>query len=88
MGRLKILLLALCFAVTGCPPEPPPSPSPAEQLKLEQQKRKEAEARRDKEAASRGDWQAVAFITGIGAVLLLIVGTILGSRSRRDARRQ
>ena len=86
MRKIQALLIAFMFALTGCPDEPKP-PTP-EELKHEQQKRKEAEAQKDREAASKGNWQAVAFITGIGAILLLITGTILGSMSRKDDRRQ
>ena len=86
MRKIQTLLIAFMLALTGCPDEPKP-PSP-EELKHEQQKRIEAEARRDREAASKGDWQVVAFIAGISAVLLLIVGTILGSRARHHANRR
>lgn len=84
MTNLRILLLALFFTLTGCPDSQPPSNQYAE----EQKKRKEAETQRDYEAASKAGWQAVAFITGIGAVILLITGTIMGSRARHHAKRR
>lgn len=84
MKKLQILLLTLLFTLTGCPDSQPPSNNYAE----EQKKRKEAEAQRDHEAASKAGWQVVAFITGIGAVILLITGTIMGSRARHHAKRR
>ena len=84
MRKIQTLLIAFMFALTGCPDGQPPSNQYAE----EQKKRKEAEAQRDNEAASKAGWQAVAFITGIGAVILLITGTIMGSRARHYAKRR
>ena len=86
MRKIQTLLIAFMFALTGCPdtPQPPAVPSYNE----ERQKRIEAEARSDRDAASKGDWQVVAFITGISAVLLLIVGTIMGSRARYHAKQR
>jgi cellobiose-specific phosphotransferase system component IIC len=82
----KTLLLILFLTLAGCPPSTP-APS-ADEWKREQQKRVEAERSRDKEAASKSNWQTVAFFTGTGAVLMLIAGTILGSRARHHATRR
>jgi len=84
----KTLLLILFLTLAGCPPEPPSTPAPsADELKQERQKRIEAEHSRNRESSSKGNWQTVAFITGISAVLMLIAGTILGSSARHHAKR-
>lgn len=82
----KSLLLILFLTLAGCPPSTP-GPS-ADELKREQQKRMEAERRRAQETASKTTWQTVAFITGTGALLMLIIGTALGSRARHHATRR
>ena len=87
MAKIQTLLIALMFALSGCNEEPQ-STSQAEELQHERQRRIEVEAWRDREAASKGGWEIVAFITGIGAILLLITGTILGSRARHHANRR
>jgi hypothetical protein len=84
----KTLLLILFLTLTGCPPEQSTPASSADELKQERQKRIEAEHSRDRESSSRGNWQTVAFITGISAVLMLIAGTILGSSARHHAKRR
>jgi hypothetical protein len=30
-------------------------------------------------------WQSISFITGIGCVVMLIIGTAIGSKTRKDA---
>lgn len=87
MRKIQTLLIAFMVTLSGCHNEPQ-ALSPAEELKHERQKRIEAEAARDHEAASKGGLEVVVFITGIGAILLLITGTILGSRARHHANRR
>lgn len=82
----KTLLLILFLTLTGCPPSTP-APS-ADEVRREQQKRVEAERRREQESASKNTWQTVAFVTGTGALLMLIIGTALGSRARHHATRR
>ena len=81
----RILMLTLFLALSGCPEEPR---SPIPELKQEQQRRIEAEARIDRVESSKGKWQTFAFITSVSAVLLLILGTILGSKCRQNAERR
>jgi hypothetical protein len=62
----------------------PPTPT-EELLQREKEQRMQAEANRDKETASKEQWQGLTAVSVIGAIILLITGTILGSRTKHDA---
>lgn len=51
-----------------------------EELKRERDARRAAEE-------SRATWQTVSFVVGIGAVILLVFGTAIGSSARKEAER-
>ena len=83
-----LILIAIVFAMAGCHDDSQPPPNPTEELlKREKEHRIQAEASRDKEAASKERWQGYTAAAVVGAVILLITGTILGSRAKHDAER-
>ena len=77
-----ITALALLAGCGGSPPAPGPDPS----VIMEAQRR-EADAIQlaDRERARREFWQGAAYTAGVAAVILLIAGTAIGSRTRHDA---
>ena len=81
------MLIAIMFAMAGCPQEPqtPQSQNNEDRLQREKEQRMLAEAGRDKERAGKETWQGFAAVAVVGAVILLIIGTILGSRTKHDA---
>jgi hypothetical protein len=50
----------------------------------DEQRIREYEQQLDSQRQSTGDWQVVAGILAIGAVVLFTVGTALGSKTRRN----
>lgn len=52
---------------------------------VERELRATAETRRDKEETAKGHWQNIALLMSTGAVVLLLVGTVLGSRARHES---
>jgi hypothetical protein len=84
-----LIIAAVILGMTGCPPEDkPPQPNPTEQLlQREKEQRMQLEASKSKETASKETWQALATVSVIAAVVLLITGIILGSKARNDAER-
>ena len=92
MPKTFILALAL-FALAGCPAEKPtPSPVPSqisrEELQREKEQRIQVEIQRDTEKSSREQWQTLTALSCVAAIILLLVGTILGSKTRSDAERR
>ena len=87
--RRTLILTAIVFAMANCHDDgQPPQPNPTEELlQRERGQRLQAEANREKERAGKEHWQGLTAITAIGAIILLITGTILGSRAKHDATR-
>ena len=81
------MLIAIMFAMAGCPEEPqtPQSQINEERLQREKEQRMQAEASRDKERAGKEQWQGFTAIAVVGAIILLITGAMLGSRTKHDA---
>ena len=52
-----------------------------------QQQLQQAQAQLMQQQASTGSWQLAAGVLAITCILLFIIGTILGSRTRRNAKR-
>ena len=71
------VLLAAWMSLPGCD---------THEKRVAQQIEKERQERRSAESQARA-WQVSAVALSSAAVLTLIVGTALGSRARRDARR-
>ena len=44
-----------------------------------------AESRRETEETAKSHWQNLALLMSTGAVVLLLVGTVLGSRARHES---
>ena len=86
MGR-KLILVAIVFAMAGChdDSQTPQQQITEELLQREREQRVQAEASRDKETASKERWQGYTVLAVVGAIILLITGTILGSRTKHDA---
>ena len=83
-----LILIAIVFAMAGCPDGSQPPPPPTEELlQREKEQRMQAEANRDKERARKEKWQVFAALAVVGAVIMLITGTILGSRAKHNAER-
>jgi hypothetical protein len=55
--------------------------------KQAEQAREQAEQAREKAEAGKSTWQTVAWVAGVGAVILLIVGTAIGSSAKVDAQK-
>jgi len=53
-----------------------------------QRQRDEAQQRAQREQEGRHFWQTMAVVGGLGGVALLVIGTALGSKARRDAERR
>jgi len=52
----------------------------------EKQRRVEAEQKLVQQQQATNKWQITTFILGVGCVLLLVAGTAIGSKARRDAK--
>ena len=83
--RRKLMLIAILFAMAGCPEEPQTPQINEERLQREKEQRMQAEASRDKERAGKEQWQGFTATAVVGAVILLITGVMLGSRTKHDA---
>jgi hypothetical protein len=79
MKPIIIALSTLMFC-TGCPSTP-------EQSNLQQQLQ-QAQDQLVKQQSSTGNWQIVAGIFAVGCILLFIIGTAIGSKARREAKRE
>ena len=77
--KLIIIALSALTLYTGCPSTPEP-PNLQEQFQ-------QAQEQIGKLQASTGNWQIIAGIFAIGCILLFVVGTAIGSKARREARR-
>ena len=85
---LKTLMLtAIVVAMTSCHDDSQPPHPTEELLQREREQRLQAEANREKEAASKEQWQGFTAVAVVGAIILFITGTILGSRAKHDAER-
>lgn len=81
----KLMLIAILFAMAGCPEEPQTPQINEERLQREKEQRIQAEVSRDKERVGKEQWQGFTAIAVVGAILLLITGAICGSRTKHDA---
>ena len=52
-----------------------------------QQQLQQAQAQLMQQQASTGTWQLAAGVLAVGCILLFIIGAMLGSRTRRNAKR-
>ena len=82
MRRTILPLAATLYLLAGCGGSPP-APEPDRSAIIEAQRR-EADAQQDakNERARREFWQGAAYTAGLAAIVLLIAGTAIGSRSR------
>ena len=78
MKRIIIALSAL-MVCTGCP-STPEQPTPQQQLQ-------QAQAQLVQQQTSTGNWQITAGVFAIGCIVLFVVGTAIGSRTRKNAKR-
>ena len=88
--RRSLMITFILLTMAGCPGEKNPpalQPGAEEMLRREKELRAEAEAHRDRERSRKEMWQALTGLAALCAVLLLIAGTALGSRTRHDAER-
>jgi fumarate reductase subunit C len=53
----------------------------------EKQRRIETEQKLVQQQQATNQWQITAFLLGVGCVLVLVAGTAIGSKARRDAKR-
>lgn len=97
LATLLVLGLAGCkhqtpAATSTQPPSPRSTPNPPPEVLIRLERRVEAEhsERLDAEAklqqteAVKSRWQTAALLLTSGAVVLLLVGTVLGSKARHD----
>jgi len=75
-ARKLLFLILFAFAFAGC------SNDGERQARAEAEEARKA-AEQQRQVAEH--WQRIAWIGGIGAAVLLIVGTALGSAARKDA---
>jgi Ca2+/H+ antiporter len=54
----------------------------------DEQRIREYQQQLDQQRQSSGSWQVIAGILAIGGVILLTVGTALGSKTRRDGNKR
>ena len=73
-------------------PVPPPDTIPRavvleleKRVTVERELRAKSESRLDKEEAAKGRGQNIALLMSPGAVVLLVIGTVLGSRARHES---
>jgi hypothetical protein len=64
---------------TGCPPTPD-QPTPQQQLQQAQQQLMQQQA-------ATGSWQLAAGILAVSCILLFFIGAMLGSKTRKNAKR-
>jgi len=88
MGK-TLILTAIVFAMAGCRDDGQTTQQQIAQDRLQREKeqRMQAEASKDKERAGKEQWQGFTAAAIVGAGILFITGTILGSRAIRDAER-
>jgi len=81
-----ILMILSVLALAGCRDESQQQSQQQEQVarqvETERQQRVAAEKHAEDSDEKRSQWQSVAFVFGIGAVLLLVIGTSLGSAAK------
>lgn len=77
MKHLHILILSLLLAIT-------PTSAGWFNNNEEKQRRIEVEKQLEFQRKTTDDWQSIAGVLVIGAVILFTVGTALGSKTRRD----
>jgi hypothetical protein len=85
------LVLLLTFFVTGCPKDNSGGglpASPKDVLQQERQHRMEVEQKLQKQEQQTESWRTIATIAGIACVIILIVGTALGSTTRSHVQTQ
>ena len=78
MKRIIIALSAL-MVCTGCP-STPEQPTPQQQLQ-------QAQAQLVQQQTSTGNWQLAAGVLAVSCILLFFIGAMLGSRTRKNAKR-
>ena len=78
MKRITLALFVMLLC-TGCPPSPD-QPTPQQQLQQAQQQLVQQQA-------STGNWQLAAGILAVSCILLFLIGAMLGSRTRKNAKR-
>jgi hypothetical protein len=87
--RRRLISTAIVLAMAGCRED---GQSPQQQiaqdgLQREKEQRIQAEAAREEARAGKERWQGFTAVACIGAIILLITGTILGSRTKQDSER-
>ena len=78
-----MVALALLAGCGGSPPTPEP-----DQSAIIEAQRRQADAQQEArdERARREFWQSAAYAASLAAVILLVAGVGIGSRSRHDAK--
>lgn len=56
-----------------------------QELERERERARQAEIAREQAEKSKNMWQTVAWVAGVGAVVLLVFGTAIGSSARKDS---
>ena len=77
-----ILMILAVFALGVSPPK-----AKAWFGDAEKQRRIETEQKLIQQQRLTNNWQITAFLLGVGCVLVLVAGTAIGSKARRDAKR-
>ncbi|MBP6602835.1 MAG: hypothetical protein KA250_13575 [Verrucomicrobiales bacterium] len=88
--RKFIPLILICFSLlAGC------GDGGKAEIERERQRTEQAERERQKAEQARKEaeegkstWQTVAWVVGVGAVVLLVFGTAMGSSARKDAEKK
>ena len=78
------LATAVILIMAACRPDAAGDKQIEQELNNERVRRVQAEEKAAKNEKRTGTWQNVAIIAGLGGVVLLIVGTGLGSMGKRD----
>jgi hypothetical protein len=79
--------MVIVFAMAGCHDNSDTQQQQItdERLQREKEQRMQAEEARDRERVDKERWQGFTAIAIISGLVLLITGTILGSRTKHDA---
>lgn len=81
-SRLASILMNICavsLLLSGC------ADDSATRIATAEVAAAKAQAQAAKAEEEKSTWQTVAMVTSVGAVLLLLIGTALGSSARKDA---
>ncbi len=79
------IILITAAALASCAPVTKRPPAPDPEQELQQRRLSELERRLQMQHTTNDHWQTLAASLGVGCVVLLILGTALGTKTRHDA---